>query len=293
MSLFDTGIRPIVDKYLLDEATKERDYGNYWSASSAGYCYRRLIFGRLKIPHVAEDARKQRVFSVGHIFHSWLQDITKEAGLSIAQELELQDEELMIRGHIDDLVLVELNLNVGGVVNPDDGKMYPFENPKQLILYDYKTAHSRSFTYSKGRPMSYYHKIQLGTYMYMLRKWVWPKLVNSKTGEETLLEPKSELAKYDLTSLTEARILSISKDDLRMEEKQLLWSEELSNEIEAYWAGLNQAWAAYNRTGELPPCTCHEYENGFMAKEAWNPYWYAGEPCSVNWFNKFKEESDG
>lgn len=36
MSLFDSGIRPLVDKYLADEAAKVRDYGDYWSASSAG-----------------------------------------------------------------------------------------------------------------------------------------------------------------------------------------------------------------------------------------------------------------
>lgn len=34
------------------------------------------------------------------------QTITKEAGISVAQELELQDEDLMVRGHIDDLVRI-------------------------------------------------------------------------------------------------------------------------------------------------------------------------------------------
>src|SRR3546814_4171368 len=61
-----------------------------------------------KVPEITEDAlRTQRVFECGHIFHEWAQRITKEAGLSIAQELELQDEDLMVRGHIDDLVLVK------------------------------------------------------------------------------------------------------------------------------------------------------------------------------------------
>src|SRR5436190_21471476 len=108
MSLFDTGIRPAVDKWLLDKAAEKRDYGDYWSASSAGYCQRRVIFERLGVPKVESesDAREQRVFTSGHLFHDWIQGITKEAGLSIAQELELQDEKLMIRGHIDDLVLI-------------------------------------------------------------------------------------------------------------------------------------------------------------------------------------------
>src|SRR5665213_3322496 len=104
MTLFDSGIRPAIDAYLQSKREEVRDYGDYWSASSAGYCMRKSIFERLGVPPVSEDARKQRVFSSGHIFHNWIQEITKGAGLSIAQELELQDEDLMVRGHIDDLV---------------------------------------------------------------------------------------------------------------------------------------------------------------------------------------------
>jgi hypothetical protein len=108
LTLFSSGIRPAIDDYLALEAAKVRDYGDYWSASSAGYCQRKLIFERLGVPPVTKegDERKTRVFEAGHIFHEWIQRITKEAGLSIIQELELQDEELMVRGHIDDLVLV-------------------------------------------------------------------------------------------------------------------------------------------------------------------------------------------
>lgn len=157
MSLFDTGVRPAIDEWLLNKAKEQRDYGDYWSASSAGYCQRKVIFERLGVPYVEkeDDARKQRLFTAGHLFHDWAQTITREAGLSIASEVELQDEDLMVRGHFDDLVLV-------------DGK---------LILYDYKTANSRSFTYSKGRPMSYYHRYQLATYMLMLKKLAKEELV--------------------------------------------------------------------------------------------------------------------
>lgn len=193
-SLFDSGIRPAIDQWLLDEAAKVRDYGNYWSASSAGYCQRRVIFERLKVPHVSVDARKQRVFTSGRIFHEWIQNITKAAGLSIAQELELQDEELMIRGHIDDLVLITgpemvaemygnaVHDETGSTVTRTPDKDFTFRDKADdhLILYDYKTAHSKSFTYSKGRPMSYYHKMQLGTYMYMLRNLAWAELERRK-----------------------------------------------------------------------------------------------------------------
>lgn len=239
MSLFDTGIRPQLDQWLLDKSKEVRDYGDYWSASSAGYCQRKVIFERLGVPHVETeaDARKQRVFTAGHLFHDWIQGITKESGLSIASELELQDETLMIRGHFDDLIKVDDN----------------------VILYDYKTQNSRAFTYQKNQAMSYFHKMQLGTYLLMMKD-----------------RP------------TEARILYISKDDLRMEEKQLLWSDELEKEVLEYWNTLNAHWEKKT----LPSCTCADHSGGFMAKEKFNPFFYNGEPCSLEWYSLQKKNGN-
>lgn len=262
MTLFDTGIRPVIDEYLAAEQAKVRDYGDYWSASSAGYCQRKVVFERLGVPYVLEDARKQRVFSSGHIFHNWIQEITKNAGLSVAQELELQDEELMIRGHVDDLVLIKITDK-----ESDSSEEYISDH---LILYDYKTAHSRSFHYTKDRPISYYHKMQLGTYMFMVR---------------VLQGEKVKLAELDgLPLLEEARVLKISKDDLCMMEHQLLWSKELEKEVLDYWTSLNKYWAEK----KLPPCTCADHEGGFMANEKYNPYFYEGSPCSLDWYNEWK-----
>lgn len=302
MSLFDTGIRPTIDKYLLEKSKERRNYGDYWSASSAGYCMRKSIFERLQLPYVKEDARKARVFEVGHVFHAWLQEITKESGLSIAQELELKDEELMILGHIDDLVLI------GG----------------NLILYDLKTQNSRAFSYKRPE-MSHFHKMQLGTYMYMLRKYPEPIVPDDyevtrhdqydsapgsdrwdeipEDNKKLLLETGSfngghftrEIDQDIVTQyqvhklrdqLTEARILKISKDDLRMIEEQLMWSDELEKEVRNYWTTLNEYWKAR----KLPPCTCADHEGGFMSGEKYNPFWYDGEPCSLKWYEKCKAE---
>lgn len=250
MSLFESGIRPAIDAHLLKLSQERRDYGDYWSASSAGYCMRRVIFDRLRVPYVKEDARKQRVFTSGHIFHEWIQKLTRDAGLSIVQELELQDEDLMVRGHIDDLVLVREELDKG------------FTYEDHLILMDYKTRNSKNFSYAK-KP-SHYHKMQLGTYLYMLRKgFLYKDFVN----------------KVDVKNLTEARTLNISKDDLRMTEVQYMWTPALEKEVVGYWSTLNGYWK--NKT--LPKCTCADYENGFLAKEAYNPYFHEGEPCSEVW----------
>jgi len=257
-SLFQTGVRPHIDAYLLEKSKEVRDYGDKWSASSAGYCMRKVIFDRMKVTPTSQDARKTRVFEVGHIFHGWVQDITKNAGVSIAQETELIDDELHIKGHIDDLVLVS----------------------DKLILYDYKTANSRSFTYKKGKPMSHYHQMQLGTYMYLLRKLGTENLIKLARGSRHA----GKMTAVRMMTLDEARICTISKDDLRMSEDQLLWNGGLENAVVEYWTKLNAYW----EQKKLPPCTCHEYEGGFMSKKEYNPYYFQGEPCSLQWYRLFK-----
>lgn len=267
MSLFDTGVRPAIDAHLLAKAAEKRDYGDYWSASAAGYCMRKQIFQRLGVPETGDaDARKQRVFSAGHIFHDWIQELTREAGLSIAQEVELQDEKLMVRGHFDDLILIK----------------------DSLILYDYKTVNSGAFTWQKknGGEMSHYHKMQLATYMCMLNKATattgWDGDLNEERGGLFLDFVKSN------QKLKEARILKISKDDLRMEEQQLLWTPELEKEIVEYWSTLNGYWASR----KIPKCTCADYESGFMSREKFNPYFYKGEPCSLEWYKEWKTKNE-
>jgi hypothetical protein len=236
--LYNTGVRKLIDDYLVEESKKERNYGDYWSASSAGYCMRKLTFERLGVPKTKEqDPRTQRVFSAGHLFHEWLQRLTKEAGVSVAQELELQDESLMVRGHFDDLIQVD----------------------KSLILYDYKTASSKSFAYK--RDVSHFHRMQVGTYLYMLRK------------------------QKEYKGLTESRILVLEKDTLRTKEFQVMWDKELALDVHNFWTELNEYW---NKV-EIPPCTCADYEGGFMAKEQYNDFYYNGAPCSLDWFELWQE----
>lgn len=282
MSLFDTGIIPAVNAYLKAKSEEERDYGEYWSASSAGYCMRLILLRRMgvpPVPEIADSAARTRVFEAGHIFHEWLQRITKDAGLSVAQEVELQDEDLMVRGHFDDLVLVPDPLPV------DQYDISSGEKTKtnaHLILYDYKTAHSAAFGFKKGKPIGHYHKMQLGTYMYMLRKLG----ENSEKLGMKLLPLGKQLNK-----LSEGRILTISKDDLRLDECQLIWSDELEQEVVSYWTTLNKYWT----TKKLPPCTCLDHDGGFMGRRSkkgkvYNDYFYQGEPCSLEWVTKWKKE---
>lgn len=296
--LFNTGIIPAVNEYLLKKSKEERNYGSYWSASSAGYCMRLNIMRRLgvpKVPELEDNATQTRIFEAGHIFHEWLQRITKDAGLSIASEVELQDEDLMIRGHFDDLVLV------GGTVYKIDGDgkdLGYMTKGGKLILYDYKTAHSASFNYKKRQTeIGYYHKMQLGTYMYMLRNsdydWGDDKAGKYKHIKTLKAYTDENLKTHFVNELKEARILSISKDDLRMHEQQLLWSPQLEKEIYQYWATLNGYWKAR----KLPKCTCLDHDGGFMGRKSakgklYNDFFYKDEPCSLEWYKLWKDKND-
>lgn len=104
-----------------------------------------------------------------------------------------------------------------------------------------------------------------------------------------LLSEMTDEQLFMIANMTESRICKISKDDLRMSEDQLMWTPDLEKEVYSYWSTLNGYWKAYKEKGVLPNCTCDQHENGFMAKEAYNPYWFDGEPCSIKW----KELCDG
>lgn len=93
-----------------------------------------------------------------------------------------------------------------------------------------------------------------------------------------------------IVNLSEARILSISKDDLRMHEQQLLWSPQLEKEIYQYWATLNGYWKAR----KLPKCTCLDHDGGFMGKRSakgkiYGDFYWEDTPCNIEWAKKHNE----
>lgn len=94
-----------------------------------------------------------------------------------------------------------------------------------------------------------------------------------------------------IANLTESRVMSVSKDDLRMDEKQLLWTPELEKEIVGYWSTLNGYWKAKT----MPKCTCLDHDGGFMGrrsakKKIYNDFFYEDEPCSLKWYSICKEK---
>lgn len=265
--LYDSGVRKAIDDYLLEESKKVRNYNGFFSGSRAGYCQRLIMFEMLGVPPVLEDARKQRIFSAGHTFHNWIQEITRKANLSLAQEWRLEDDSINVRGHFDDLIKID----------------------KETILYDYKTKNSGWFTRYKHQEISHFYKMQLATYIYIINRILAGKdgaRIYKPVGDEYVLanEDLKEIMKG--RELHEGRALGISKDDLRTAEHGFVYNPALEKQVFEYWSTLNGYWKAKT----MPRCTCADYEGGFMANEKWNPYYFGGEPCSLKYLNRWNKE---
>lgn len=288
-TIYERGPIYFIDRFF--DEKKQDDYPDYWRGSSAGMCMRRVMFQRLGVPPALysqekrdEHSRKTRVFQAGHIFHEFLQRVTRDAGISLNQEIELRHNGLSVRGHYDDLLLIT----------------------DRLILVDYKSQHSMSFHWAKKfkRPMSLYHRLQLGTYLYILQCIARGDkdavaLSLDEHGEYTVDITEQIHLELKAKPLKEGRIVLVSKDDLSTRQEKLLWNPGLEKEVTQYWKSLEGYWV--NKT--IPRCTCDETSRdpdqkptknnplglGWAATEKYNDFYYEGEPCSLKWYEMWRD----
>ena len=178
----------LIDAFISERRDGQGRSYDKFRCSSAGRC-RLMRYWQRQGRSVSDvpDERARRVFEVGHMFHEWVQDILDRRQLLIEREKEVED--LHRIGHIDAIV------REGG----------------RIILYDFKTVHSRKFTYLKeGADIHYQY--QITSYALMLP--------------------------YDVD---EARIAYISKDDLRIREIPVDY-EGIAPAVTDDWNILINAW---------------------------------------------------
>lgn len=211
--MIKTVTQTLDDYLMLKEQEKqkefEKDRAKYWRASGMGQCYRKRFYERQGMEGQPLEPRMLRVFEVGNILHGYLQDLLKEAGELISAEEEFTNG--IVKGHIDAIVKGE----------------------KGYIIYDFKTVHSRKFSYLKKEADPHYIK-QLLTY--------------------------TMLAKKKYKNIQESRLLYISKDDLRMQEIPYQLSDFIEKEIKQELADLENYW----KCNQLPPAKPQqEWECGY------------------------------
>lgn len=202
-----------VNNYLR-EKQNDRVASENFNASDMGKCYLMRYWKRQGKKGTPVDDRSLRNFAVGNIFHDFFQKITKEKGLSILAEekltIEDADGNILMSGRPDDLI------------KTDKGK---------LILYDYKTVHSKKFHYLVGGERDQHYEKQVLVYYLML--------------------------KDKFPELNDLRILYISKDDLCLKEMGVAINERTVKEVEKEIEEINKFWLDQKEPPAIP-------------KEAWN-----------------------
>lgn len=187
-----------LNNYLREKQNEHTPSKNF-NASDMGKCYLMRYWKRQGKEGEELDDRSLRNFAVGDVFHDFFQKITAEKGISILSEdkMTIVDEEgnVLLSGRPDDLI------------RTPTGK---------LILYDYKTVHSKKFHYLVGGERDKHYEKQVLVYYLML--------------------------KDKFPELNDLRILYISKDDLCLKEMPV-WINDKTvaavkkeiDEINDYW----------------------------------------------------------
>lgn len=195
----------IISQYLSESQASEMRNPKF-RVSDAGRCHLMRYWKRMGKPFSdLPDERRLRIFAVGHLFHRWLQDILQQKGVLEARELMVEDIHRV--GHIDAIV----------------------KTPEGLILYDFKTVHSRKFHHRKENGMTDLHyAIQAYTYSTMLP-----------------------------FSVADIRIVFISKDDLCLEEVSVFQFPDIQEKTYQDWFLLLEAWEKQREPAPNPmPWEC-------------------------------------
>lgn len=182
----------LVDEYIATMRAEQISHHDKFRVSDAGRCHLMRYWKRQGKPFSDEpDARTQRVFEVGHVFHVWLQDLLDKKGFLIEREKEVEDIHRI--GHVDAIIQTE----------------------QGLILYDFKTVHSRKFHHKRkeGNNGDIHYHMQAYTYATMLPFGV-----------------------------ADIKIAYISKDDLCIEEVSVMNTDDIYEYVMQDWHVLIDAW---------------------------------------------------
>jgi hypothetical protein len=206
-------VEAALDAYV-DEVEEARTPDGHWHPSSLYGCPRKAVYeARGVVATDPPDARKRRLFRVGHLLHQFVQDaVERFVGTLIRRayrELPVAIPELNIAGTADGLVEFESGY---------------------WELQEYKSINSRSFKYNDLPKVE--HVGQVTPYLYALQKHGSPARGVPPLGD----------------ALTRARITYVSKDDLEISEHIVLMTDAKLADLETRVTSLSR----YSGT-DLPP----------------------------------------
>ena len=128
-----------------NEKNKDRTQ-NVFHPSALGSCIRSIYYDMLGAERVPLDTRVMRIFDNGHSAHERYTNYFKKAGVHIADELLIRDDEWNIEGSADDLIIID----------------------KEIILIDEKTIGNFPFEKMLQGQLRKTYMYQLNCYMWLL-----------------------------------------------------------------------------------------------------------------------------
>jgi|TARA_Y100000034_G_scaffold44559_1_gene54683 hypothetical protein len=213
-------IEEIYQEYLnhlrVENKEKYKDHKGWFSASSAGSCYRKMIYRTMDIDTPAPDVKSNRLLRLGTILHNdFEKSITRfknhnDIKYQIVTEHRIELPEINVVGHLDI-----------GIISKDKNK---------IKIYDLKSCGAWKWRMKFGRkpdknPSTNY-ELQVGTYGMGL-------------GRE-----------YGITDI-DLNLLWYNKDTSAMREENInsIWIEEAFE----YWTDLNEVVDSISKPEELTP----------------------------------------
>jgi hypothetical protein len=201
-------VEEIIDRHV-ERLHEEREPDGYWHPSSMSNCLRQAVYEfRGTEATNPRDARSRRVLRVGHMFHEFVQTAiaSDPAVTAFFPEIKVRSERFRITGSGDGLrALARLK---------EDGE-------EVWELLELKSINSMAFRF-KDLPKAN-HVVQVSIYMKILRE-EGGQIVNEQGEILGTIPPLGE-------GLKRARLVYLSKDDLRVEEHTVLWTPAKDDEI--------------------------------------------------------------
>lgn len=218
-----------------------------WIASSLGYCARRNVYERgIGKGDRSFDQKTLRTFAWGRFLHTQVRNILDDFGILVAEEVEVDDDELQVVGHGDAIIggtpslptkpakRTELWKALNEALTDSFGPP-----PYPLIWQEYKSVNSRGMQrlYNEDKP--YPHQIlQLATYRILAERN--PDQLKSADG---LAIELPEIWQLVCVGKDAWGVLTFGLNDRNVEEarERIAW--------------LNDHW----REEKLPPCECEPW----------------------------------
>lgn len=213
-----------------------------WRSSSIGYCMRRLFMERAGVPSTRDSW--SRTLWLGDMIHNGVQQMFRWSGLLIVAELELEDPELNLMGHVDMIWGGKLQLQLDDTEADYSPKWQDFmlAYRKELIARygedwpvtgtEMKSSHQYAAEKMVAEGPSFHHVMQAASYDLMASRGAELPEVLRQTG------------------IDRWQLAIIAKNDLKMPIFQIGRSQR--ERVHERILELNDFWDRR----EVPPCTC-------------------------------------